>query len=76
MDSAVRCDVCGMCGAMSMLMSAVIGLTGRRLECVVSRNAIAIAGYVVYVTSVFFVAYGMNVLAVNSIACVIRCGVR
>ena len=58
-----------------MLMSAVIGLTGKRLACVISRIAIAIAGYLVYVTSLFSVAYGMNVLAINSTACVSTCGV-
>ena len=44
MDIAVKYDVCGMCGAMIMPMSAVIGRTGRRLARAVSRVAIAIAG--------------------------------
>ena len=75
MDITVRYDVCGVCGAMIMLISAVIGLTGRRLARVVSRIAIAIAGYVVYATSLFLVACGKNVLAINIIACVSTCGV-
>ena len=70
MDSAVTCDVSGMWGAMILLISAVIGLTGRRLACAVSRIAIAIAGYVAYATSLFLVAYGMNVLAITITACV------
>ena len=41
---AIKYDVCGMCGAMIMPMSAVIGRTGRRLARAVNRVAIAMAG--------------------------------
>ena len=75
MDIVVTCDTGGMCGTRIMLMSAVSGLTGRRLACVVSRIATAMAGYVVWVTSLFLVAYGISVLAISITACVSTYGV-